>query len=211
MLTFCYRKTDAAAFISHIDTLRAIIRTIRRAGITVSYSTGFNPHMNLYMSPPMPLGFESYCEYCTADTEALPKDFYSAFNNHCIKGMECTAVYKVSKNPNIAAAAYSAEYQIKGVKNDNFESLKSGGEFIVTYVKDGKTVSKNVAEDILTAEKTNGGLKAVLKFGNMGNLRIDRFLETSGNDGAQAVKTALFCNYKGKVYNAEEYINLFLG
>lgn len=213
MLTFCYRKTESAAFIPHIDTLRTIIRTIRRADINVSYSQGYNPHMNLYMSPPLPLGTPSTSEYCTADTDISPKEFVERYNKTCLKGMECTAAYKVVKNPNIAAAAYSALYDIKSnyLKN-NFQQIKDKNSFIITYISKGKEVSKDVINDILKIEKTDDGIKAVLRFGNGGNLRIDRFLSALGiQNDYEAVKTETYCSLGEKVYSAGEYIKMFGG
>lgn len=48
MITLKYRKSGNAVFISHIDTLRGMVRAIRRAEINMAYSKGFNPHMLLF-------------------------------------------------------------------------------------------------------------------------------------------------------------------
>lgn len=50
-------------FLSHLDNIRVFERAIRRAGLPVEYSQGFNPHMKLSFGPPLPLGFTSEAEY----------------------------------------------------------------------------------------------------------------------------------------------------
>jgi radical SAM-linked protein len=208
MLTFMYRKTGAAAYISHIDTLRAIIRTLRRAEIPVEYSKGFNPHMNLYMSPPIVLGVESLSEFCTVDTDIEAEKFFDAFNRCCIKGMECLAAVKVSKNPNVAAAACAAEYEISGC-NINTEDIINKKEFLINGIKNGIAVVKDCKQDIIRLEKTESKVKALLKFGNRKNFRIDTFLKACGCEGAEVLKTGMFCDYKGRMLSAMDYILLF--
>jgi len=56
-------KTARYQYMSHLDNLRLIERTIRKAQIPVAYSQGFNPTMKLSFGPPLPLGFTSEAEY----------------------------------------------------------------------------------------------------------------------------------------------------
>ncbi len=57
-----YEKTGMAKFISHLDTVRCITRAMKRAGVPIWYTEGFNPHAFLTFAMPLSLGFESYCE-----------------------------------------------------------------------------------------------------------------------------------------------------
>lgn len=214
MLTFRFQKTGPAAFIPHVDTLRHIIRTIRRAGIRAAYSQGFNPHMSIYLSPPMPLGFQSLCEYCTVDTDVPADEFTALYNSRAVKGMECLGAVNVSKNPNIAAAAAAALYEIEcPALWENFGKI-SGGSFTALVKKDGEAVQKDVTEDVLDIRRTDKGIAALLRFGNMGNLRIDRFLEALRArlefEGESVIKTQLFCRDKeGRIIPAESYLSAF--
>lgn len=218
MLIFKYSKLKESAFIPHLDTLRAIIRTLRRAEITVNYSKGFNPHMNLYMSPPIPLGIETVSEYCTVETDVKAAEFKKRYNMHCIKGMECIDAFDVLKNPNMAANITCALYIIKSeYLRDNFDEIfckiisKKG--FIVTTEKKGEIKEKDVTEDILNIEKTAEGVNCLLKFGNGGNLRIDRFILAligQQNFDYDVIKAEVFCKSDEKVVTGEEFILKFL-
>jgi radical SAM-linked protein len=50
-------------YISHLDVLRFIQRSVKRAGINAKYSEGFNPHMKTSFGYPLSLGTESIGEY----------------------------------------------------------------------------------------------------------------------------------------------------
>lgn len=57
-----FEKTGMAKFISHLDTVRLFTRAMKRAGVPIWFTEGFNPHAFLTFAMPLSLGFESYCE-----------------------------------------------------------------------------------------------------------------------------------------------------
>lgn len=57
-----YSKTGPAKYISHLDITRCMQRSLKRAGIPVWYTQGFNPHMYMTFALPLSLGYESVCE-----------------------------------------------------------------------------------------------------------------------------------------------------
>ena len=57
-----YHKTGRAKYISHLDIMRCMQRTVVRAGLPVWYTEGFNPHIYLTFSLPLSLGYESESE-----------------------------------------------------------------------------------------------------------------------------------------------------
>ncbi|MFH1685950.1 MAG: TIGR03960 family B12-binding radical SAM protein [bacterium] len=67
-------KTARCRYMSHLENMRLIERSLRRARLPVAYSQGFNPTMKLSFGPPLPLGFTSEAEFVdiTLDTVLLP-------------------------------------------------------------------------------------------------------------------------------------------
>jgi radical SAM-linked protein len=63
-------KSARYKYMSHLDNLRLIERLIRRSGVPVAYSQGFNPTMKLSLGPPLPLGYTSEAEYVDITLEA---------------------------------------------------------------------------------------------------------------------------------------------
>lgn len=57
-----FSKTGRARYISHLDLNRAMTRVLRRAGIPLWYTEGFNRHPYITFTAPLSLGNESLCE-----------------------------------------------------------------------------------------------------------------------------------------------------
>ena len=57
-----FSKTGRLKYISHLDINRAMSRALKRAGIPLWYTEGFNPHPYMSFSLPLSLGVESLCE-----------------------------------------------------------------------------------------------------------------------------------------------------
>ena len=53
-LRLALSKTEEARYTSHLDTMRMMIRSIRRCGLPIAYTNGFNKHPIL-SSLPLPL------------------------------------------------------------------------------------------------------------------------------------------------------------
>ncbi len=62
-----YRKQEPVRFISHLDLLRELERTFRRAELPMIYTEGFSPRPKLSAGPPLPLGWTSDAEWIDLD------------------------------------------------------------------------------------------------------------------------------------------------
>ncbi len=68
-----YKKGDRMRFISHLDMTRFLARIIRRAGLPVWYTEGFNPHLYMTFALPLSLGMSS--EYDVVDIRILDDNY----------------------------------------------------------------------------------------------------------------------------------------
>jgi radical SAM family uncharacterized protein/radical SAM-linked protein len=59
---FAYEKLGAAAFLSHLDVIRALPRAFRRLELPLHYSRGFHPKPDMSFAPALSLGVASLCE-----------------------------------------------------------------------------------------------------------------------------------------------------
>ena len=57
-----FKKEGLAKYISHLDLVRCMARALKRSGLPVWYTQGFNPHIYLTFAQPLSLGQESECE-----------------------------------------------------------------------------------------------------------------------------------------------------
>ena len=66
-LRLALSKGEELRFLSHLDYAQAVERMIRRAGIKMAYSEGFNPHMKISFSSALALGITAAQEYLDMD------------------------------------------------------------------------------------------------------------------------------------------------
>lgn len=74
-----FTKSGRAKYISHLDINRCMSRAVRRAGLPLWYTEGYNPHPYMTFSLPLPLGVESLCESMDIRIED------EAFTNEMVK------------------------------------------------------------------------------------------------------------------------------
>lgn len=88
-LRFCFEKRGTAAYISHLDLMKALQRSFVRAGIPVKYSQGFNPHIEMSILVPLSTGYETVCDLCDLELvcDAMPEGFVRRMNEALPEGM----------------------------------------------------------------------------------------------------------------------------
>lgn len=65
-----FSKTGSMKFIGHLDVMRYFQKAIRRSGLPVSYSQGFNPHQLISFAAPLGVGLTSDGEYMDMQMES---------------------------------------------------------------------------------------------------------------------------------------------
>lgn len=68
-----YARREPMRYISHLDMQLVWERTLRRAGLPLAYSRGFNPNPRLHMAAALPLGFLSQGEIADFWLETQPE------------------------------------------------------------------------------------------------------------------------------------------
>ncbi len=107
-----FSKTFDAKYISHLDLARCFTRALKKSGLGVWYTEGFNTHIYLTFALPLSLGIESICD--TADIRLVNDDFEpnicDAINPHLPHGIEVfNADVAKMKSSEIAFARYMVE------------------------------------------------------------------------------------------------------
>lgn len=173
MVILKFEKTGTAALVSHVDNLRAVTYIFRRAGILAEYSQGFNPHMELGFSSPIPLGVESHAEYVSVKAPYEP-DLLDRLNAVSPNGIRFTKL--INAEVNLASAINRASYQVQAQGIGDVIEETVAPEYTISYMERGNFVSKNVADRIFFAEKVDSNTAVVtLAMGN-DNLRPDRLV-----------------------------------
>lgn len=109
-----FEKSGRAVFISHLDLLRTMQRAIKRSGIPVWYSQGFNPHIYLNFPLALSLGVTSRTEFMDfAVTEQCDKNVIADKLNAVMPdGLRIISVDEPHyENKEIGFAEYIIEFQ----------------------------------------------------------------------------------------------------
>lgn len=193
MIAFRYTKTDGAEYLSHLDLLRHIDRTLRRAGIAVAKSEGFHKHPRIYLNNPLGTGIRSVAEYATVDTP-FEGDFKELFNRFSPGGVRCVACKTVDKNQNYANCIVRCAYSARGIARFDAEDLLAADSIVITDTR-GREV--DIRPRIYSVEWTGDELKFVLGCGE-NNLRPDLFCaylaERYGGKITEILKYAAFAD-----------------
>ncbi len=142
-----FKKNGRMKFISHLDLNRFMIRMIRKSGIPVWYSEGFNPHPYITFALPLSLGFDS--DYEVMDIR-LDNDSYEnelvleKIKNLMPQGIEVFGVSNpILKAGDVAFARFAVE----------FDNISAFSEQILSFL----------SADVIEAEKKTkkGGTKVI--------------------------------------------------
>lgn len=214
MILCKYSKTGSSVYVPHLDVLRDVGRAVRRANLDISYSEGFNPHMLLFFSQPLPLGMVSLCEYFCAVSKEKPSVFMEALNSKLPVGLRIIAAAECD-NANVHALISHAEYRFKGEKT--FTAGGLNGIMSRIEIKIPLKTKKGVSETdirprIFALKEDNGDALATVSCGRE-NLRADalgRYLaeEFEMTDIPEAVKERAFAMTDGKLKPVDDIFNL---
>lgn len=111
-----FEKMGDIAFVSHRDMINTMSRSLRRAGIDIKYSEGFNPHAKTSFSPALSLGVESRAEYMDVEMEqdsTITQEEFIERVNRCVpNGIKIVRATKLEKAPSLSSIITHSEYKI---------------------------------------------------------------------------------------------------
>lgn len=109
-----FEKRDALRFISHHDLMRVFELALRRSGLKVAFTQGFNPHPRLSFAVALPLGVESFDELVDIDLEhetdpLEPAQLVQALSAQMPPGLVLIEAVICKGRPRVIAAEYRCE------------------------------------------------------------------------------------------------------
>ena len=155
-------KYGELKYISHLDWQNLIIKTLRRCGLNLVLSEGFNKIPKTGFSPALPLFIESECELVYFQTRnALPENFKELFENNTnknVKLLECIDFSDTQHRlPPLDTLIQWAKYEAKPILNKN--------ESILNFKELEYNTNKCLScDEILIERKTKKGLNKVINY-----------------------------------------------
>ena len=135
-----FEKTGRAVYISHLDLMQTMQRAFSRAGYSLKYSEGFNPHPQISVVLPLSVGAGSLCELMDfrlaeeADLRAMPAKLTAALP----EGVTVTAAYEAERK-----GALIKWLRVEGVfEYDEREAQQMAEGLTVFYAADSLVIEK---------------------------------------------------------------------
>lgn len=180
-----FTKVKGAKFISHLDTMRTLHRALRRAGLPVAYSKGFNPHASISVAAPLSLGIASTAEYADIELNECikPEVIREKLNMALPEGIQVLNVLNIGeKMPTSMGIVDGAKYVIKQQHNASIQEIESTINEVIALkeiFKNKRTKSGEKLVDIrplirdiklINYEKDHIEMECVLLAGSKGSL-----------------------------------------
>ena len=110
-----FEKSPRIRHIGHLDLMRAMQRALRRSGLPVKFSQGFNPHLLLTFAAPLSFGMPGRREVMEIPLahDVSEEEFLHALNAALPPELPCLSARIVDdKHAAPMASLYAAEYEI---------------------------------------------------------------------------------------------------
>ncbi len=146
-----FKKMGMSRYVSHLDLMRAMTRSVRRANVPLWYTEGYNPHPYLTFALPLSLGMESLYESMDMriEGESTNSEIFDLLKGAMPPGIEIVSVEDPVDDPKtIAYGEFDLLFDCEDTKvlTALIENLLSKDELIVQKL--GKQGRKKVLKDI---------------------------------------------------------------
>ena len=115
-IQFAFQKVGELRFLSHLELMRALARALRRAGIPVAYTQGFNPQPRLALAQALAVGVAGEGELGELDlAEPLaPPDLLARWNAQLAPELKILRAWEAPLHgPSLSAGVRGAVYRIQ--------------------------------------------------------------------------------------------------
>ena len=145
-----FEKGIRLRHIGHLDIQRAMMRALRRSGLPVAYSNGYNPHILLTFASALSTGAAGKKEILdvTMAKETSPEEFLTRMNRALPPDMQLSSARALEdKHPAMMALVQAADYTLTIENQDAAEKMVAA---IPAFLQQ---------ESILAMRRTKSGMK----------------------------------------------------
>ena len=183
-----FSKHGVVKFIGHLDFMRYFQKAIRRAGIDVTYSSGFSPHQVMSFASPLGVGHCSNGDYFDIEVNSHNgrQDMIDRLNLAMVPGVKVENIVALGEKAgnamaSVAAAAYTLEWKEGYEVPENLADLAAR-----FYSQDAIMVTKQTKKNILELDLkpgiyeikgTNNAISMLVDASSSGNIKPALLLE----------------------------------
>lgn len=210
-----FKKFGPVRFIGHLDVMRYFQKSIRRAGIDVSYSMGFSPHQIMSFAAPLGVGLTSNGEYMDIEVNSLPepREGFTAcetvvqkLNEAGVEGLDVVDVRILPESAgnamaSVAAASYTVRFrpdilplsEVEPLTDFSFQqmcdNLLKRDEIMITKETKRGTREVNLRPGIYKLDWDSDGFYMLLDASSSGNIKPAQVMEAMFSDNGYFLQT----------------------
>lgn len=206
LLRIQYKKNGMMKFLSHLDMVRLVERSMRRAKMPLKFSQGFNPHPKIAFAAPLSVGLTSDYELVDIElTEVIDLDqFRAIFPTAFPAGIQMVRCTLIEQSKSLMSMVSDCAYAVKVTGDQEIvnkfakvaECLLDQDELIV--IKKSKEKRKADKEinirplikefAVLDLSENETVLRMKLASGSVGNLKPETVIEQIAKMGEMTIK-----------------------
>jgi radical SAM family uncharacterized protein/radical SAM-linked protein len=119
-IQFEFQKVGELRFLSHLELMRALTRALRRAGVPLAYTQGFNPQPRLSLAQALAVGIQGLRELGEVELvrRMEPEEMLAGWNRQLPPELKILRAWEAPLNgPSLSAGVRGAVYQIQLAPN----------------------------------------------------------------------------------------------
>ncbi len=177
-----FTKEDKMRFVGHLDLMNVFRRAIKRAGLPVAFSQGFNPHQLISFALPLPMGMASLGDYAdfVLSHSVNSNDIITGLNGQMPNGLQVIACAELLPGAKSAGALVCAAlYEISFNKsiNEICAQILNSDEIIIKKKSKSKDEYTNVRPHIHDIKIMDDcRINAIFSAGSNVNLKAEHFV-----------------------------------
>jgi radical SAM-linked protein len=170
-LRITFAVAGPARYVSHLDLARAWVRALRRLGVPLAYSKGFNPHPRISVAAPLPVGFAGERELLDLylDSPVNPSELAACLQRELPDGLTLSSIEPVAlQAPALPSLVVAADYVVSFYEPppdlaERVQRLVAAESLPYTRIRKDKEVRFDLRPRILQAHvEVRGGLEALV-------------------------------------------------
>lgn len=136
-----FTKTGKAIFLSHLNMVNVFSKSLRRSGVTIKYTQGFNPKPKMEFAHPLSLGIESKVEILsiTLSSEIKSETLLFKMNNNLPSGV-------------IISRCSLLDIKVSNRKKKSLMSIYGGSSYLISSIQTNNT---NLFDELLQYDPNN--------------------------------------------------------
>lgn len=115
-LRFTFATDDSVKYVGHLDMARTWERALRRAGLPLAYSQGFNPQPRIHFAAALPVGFTGEAELADVflNQPVEPEEACARLQAAMPRGIQLIHVEPVPRElPSLQSQVAAAQYRVE--------------------------------------------------------------------------------------------------